>query len=229
MSHGIEPVRVLRQTGETSFGLTLAPRDTRGQMVSLPNKLLGHFLDHLLKACRLSLTFDTVDWPGSWMFDHVLCEDVGQAVGKALGEVHDQLAASRGVPGRASTQACMDDAAVGCVLSFEGRARCSWTLPDGTDVGGFVDSWFGDSESPGGVAYGTNLQQFFDGLCYGAPLTLDLRVDRVGNLHHVYECLFRATGDAIATALNLDVRIPPVPGDTSGFAGIPQYIIESTK
>ena len=223
----IQPVRVRRQTWETTFTVTLGPRQEAGDRINLPNKLLGHLLDHLLKACSLSLEIVDVSWPGSWQFDHVLCEDMGQLVGHGIGAIHDELAASCGVAGRASATAAMDEALVECTISFEGRPGCEWTVAGDDCIEGFVDAWYNDGGSMTGWATGTNLQQFFEGFAIGARATLAIVIRKSGNLHHVYEAAFRALGDAIGTSIGTGVS--RVPGDTSGLAGTPQYVVASIK
>ena len=85
---GFDPIRVERRTRETVFAISLGPRRDAGNLVRLPNQLLGHFLDHFLKACGLSLEIADMSWPGSWKFDHVLCEDVGQLVAESYPELY---------------------------------------------------------------------------------------------------------------------------------------------
>lgn len=223
----IKSVRIERQTRETVFSGELGPRSESGTRIELPNQLLGHMIDHLLKACCLSLDITNVAWPGSWRFDHVLCEDMGQFIGRGVTAIHDALAQSVGVPGRAATTAVMDDALVECVISFEGRSRCDWSVSDGGEVDGFVDSWYDDRGGMVGWASGTNLQQFFEGFAIGAGATVSIVVRKSGNPHHVYESAFRALGDAIGTSLN--IAGSRISGDTSGLAGPAKYVVKTIE
>jgi len=229
-----KPIRVRRQTRETTLSFVFSPRSAASDMVELPNRLLGHFLDHLLKACGVSLETSEVDWPGSWRFDHVLCEDVGQIVGRGFAAIHDQRAATCGVAGRGSAKVCMDESLVECVVSFEGRPRCEWISASGESIDGFVDAWYDDSGVMSGWSAGTNLRQFFDGFAIGARCTLsvDLRtIDArgAGNPHHVFEAVFRALGDAVAAALGIGAGESRLPNDTSGFAGAAKYTVETLE
>ena len=127
-----------------------------------------------------------------------------------------------GVPGRASATCCMDDCRAGLTLSLEGRAMSYWRVEGGlAAIDGFVDAWFGEDGRQAGWSSGTNLRQFFDGFAYGAGATIHITVDKVGNLHHLYEALFRALGDAIRVALELPGG--QLPGDSSGLAGECRY------
>ena len=223
----IKPVRVCRETRETRFAVTLGPRQKAGDRIDLPNQLLGHLLDHLLKACSLSIEIVDVSWPGSWQFDHVLCEDIGQLVGHGIGAIHDAQAAAGGVAGRATATAAMDEAHVECLVSFEGRPRCEWTVVGSEGIDGFVDAWYNDSGIMTGWASGTNLRQFFEGFTIGAGATLAIVIRKGGNLHHVYEAAFRALGDAIGTSIGTGAS--RIPGDTSGLAGTPRYVVDSLE
>lgn len=221
-----KPIRVRRETRETTLSFVFSPRHTAGELVELPNRLLDHFLDHLLKACGVSMDISDIAWPGSWRFDHVLCEDVGQIVGNAIAAIHDQLASSHGVAGRGSAKVCMDESMAQCVLSFEGRPRCEWVVPSGDSIDGFVDAWYDESGVINGWGAGTNLRQFFDGFAIGGRCTLSIDVRSAGNLHHVFEAAFRALGDAVAMALGIGAGEGRLPNDTSGFAGAATYAIE---
>lgn len=222
-----EPFRVVRRTAETEFAATVRPRAAATPSLPLPNRLLAHFIDHFSRASGVTLELDGCDWPGSWRFDHVLCEDLGQLIGRAAAAIHDQNAPSAGVAGRGSAVCCMDDGEVELALSFEGRPSATWTVPEGLSIDGFVDGWYDDDDRMQGQAFGTNLRQFLDGFAFGSGATLSIIVRRGGNLHHLYEVVFRALGDAVARAIGLSgARLP---GDTSGLAGACRYEIEPAR
>ncbi len=219
-----KPFQVVRKTAETRFALRVSPREDAGLELRLPNRLLAHFIDHFSKATGLRFELLSADWPGSWQFDHVLCEDLGQLVGRAIAELHDRRSATTGIPGRASACCAMDDARCDLVLSIEGRPRTDWSIPEGLSIDGFVDSWY-EQDRVVGEAYGTNLRQFVDGFVLGLGATLNIRIERCDNLHHLYETLFRALGDAVEVALGgIAQRLPD---ESSGFAGRASYEIES--
>jgi imidazoleglycerol-phosphate dehydratase len=214
-----KPLTVRRTTAETDFAIRIAPRLDAGPLLDLPNKLLAHFVDHFAKAASMNIELVSAKWPRSWEFDHVVCEDFGQLVGKGIAAIVDRRRASCGIPGRGSAFTSMDDAAGGVAVTFESRPRCTWQLPRRADVDGFVDAWYADGK-PAAAAYGTNLRQFFDGFAYGSGATIVVELTAVGNLHHVYEILFRALGDAVGAALGTAQRLP---GEGSGLAGPVKY------
>ncbi len=222
-------VRVVRKTGETVFAVDLAPRDSRQAPLPLPNRLLSHFLDHFSKSARVQIELVSTEWPGSWQLDHVLCEDMGQLLGRGLAAIHDSRAPHEGLTGRGHSRVCMDDACAEVVLSFESRPRAQWDVPDnlGAGIDGFVDAWYDNEGSMVGWSMGTNLRQFVDGFALGAGATVLVSVQSAVNLHHLYEAVFRALGETVAAALGLAACVPCLPGDTSGLAGAPHYSIET--
>jgi imidazoleglycerol phosphate dehydratase HisB len=219
-----EAVTITRKTAETEFQVVLRPRTGPVATLDLPNRLLAHFIDHFSRACGVVVESAGTDWPGSYRFDHVLCEDLGQLLGRGIAAIHDRNAAGTGVPGRGSAVCVMDDAESEVAVTFEGRPSATWTVPQGTDIDRFVDSWYDPSGRMEGSARGTNLRQFLDGFAIGAGAGLSVTVRRSGNLHHFYETVFRALGDAVAGAIG--TAAARLPGDTSGLAGRCDYTVE---
>jgi len=217
------PFQVLRRTRETEFALILRPRVDAAPDLVLPNRILSHFIGHFAKAAGIQPEIVRTDWPGSWAFDHVLCEDLGQLFGRGVAEIMARRAAASGVPGRAHVAGVMDDALVDLTLSFEGRPGPSWSVPEEAAIDGFVDSWYDEAGRVSGSAHGTNLKQFIDGFALGSGATIHISVRRAGNLHHLYEAVFRALGDAVRSALGISGG--RLPGDSSGLAGPAIYEI----
>lgn len=223
MTTSFRAIRVRRRTAETDFEVQLAPRAGATPSLPIPNRLLSHFVDHFAKASGIALELREARWPRSWEFDHVLCEDMGQLIGHGVAAIAAERVAAAGIPGRATAAATMDGSMSQLTLSLESRPRCHWSVVSGVDIDGFVDSWYGQDGSVTGSAYGTNLRQFFDGFAYGSGASLRIEVVTGGNLHHVYETVFRALGDATAAALGLGGRVA---GESSGLAGPPRYEVE---
>ncbi|MBN1512489.1 MAG: hypothetical protein JXB13_10780 [Phycisphaerae bacterium] len=217
------PFRVSRQTGETRLTLGVKPGWTGPALLAIPNRILSHFLDHWCKGAGISFSLEDNDWSGSWQFDHVWCEDLGQLVGRAAAAIHDHRQPIAGVTGRASRRSCMDDAESAVSVSFEGRGAVRWAVPAGADIDGWVDAWYEPGSSQASAAYGTNLRQFLDGFAFGGAATVSIEVIRAGNLHHLYETIFRNLGDCVGAALGTaELR----PGQTSGLAAVPRYVVE---
>jgi imidazoleglycerol phosphate dehydratase HisB len=222
-----KPFRVTRTTGETEFAIDVAPYRTGAALLELPNRMLAHLLDHFVRGAGMGIAVERTEWPRSWEFDHVLCEDLGQLVGRAVAAIAEERTASAGILGRATAESAMDDAASRVSLTLEARPRCHWDIPRRVRLDGYVDSWYGPDGGPAGVCHGTNLRQFLDGFAYGSGATIVIAVRgltgaEVVNLHHLYETIFRNLGDAVGAALGIANRAP---GEGSGLAGTPQYRI----
>ncbi len=220
MTQTFTPIEVSRRTAETEFSLKLAPRTGSTDSLDIPNRLLSHFVDHFSRGAGISIAAASTGWPGSWQFDHVLCEDMGQLLGAGVATIAQERTASVGIAGRSSVAGVMDDAAASVEISLESRPRCSWNVEPGIDVDGYVDSWYDADGAQVGRCYGTNLRQFLDGFALGSGATVAISVRAATNLHHLYEVVFRALGDAVGTALGTAVRLS---GDGSGLAGPPRY------
>ena len=104
---GFSDIRVTRRTQETCFGLTLRRRSGTGEPVAISNRVLSHFLDHLGRSAGLEFEAADTAWPGSWSLDHVLCEDMGQLVGRGVKAILQELSGERGTPGRGFASCCM--------------------------------------------------------------------------------------------------------------------------
>ncbi len=220
MTQTFTPLVVSRRTAETEFSLKLSPRTESAVSLDIPNRLLSHFVDHFSRGAGINVATATTDWPGSWQFDHVLCEDMGQLLGAGVAAIAKERTASVGIAGRAALSGVMDDAAASVEISLESRPRCSWNVGDGIDIDGFVDSWYDATGVQVGQCFGTNLRQFIDGFALGSGATVAISVGAATNLHHLYEVIFRALGDAVGVALGTACRLP---GDGSGLAGPPVY------
>jgi imidazoleglycerol phosphate dehydratase HisB len=219
-------VRVARRTAETDFAIRVTPRPAAAPLVELPNRVLAHFVDHLSRGAGVQIAVERAAWPQSWEFDHVLCEDTGQLIGRAFAAIAEERTAASGIMGRAVAASAMDDSASAVRLAFESRPRCTWCIPRRVDIDGFVDSWYSRDGAPGGVCYGTNLRQFLDGFAYGSGATLVVEISAGGNLHHLYETIFRNLGDTLGAALGTARRLP---GEGSGLAGAPVYDVSRVK
>ncbi len=206
----------------------MEPRVKPATSLPIANQVLSHFIDHFSRSAGISIGLVETNWPGSWSFDHVLCEDLGQLIGHGVKAIHDQLAVKYGATGRGQTTCCMDDALVEIVQSMENRPCVNWLLPKRVNIDDFVDSWFTGSAGTQGIAYGTNLRQFVDGFSYGSGASITATIRRAGNLHHLYETLFRALGDVTAQSLGI-TQTTRLPGESSGIAGEVKYNVEKYK
>lgn len=206
--------RVTRTTSESRITAAVdrGPRNAaQKESLNTPMPFFNHMLEHVAWRGELNLVVDvTLD-----RFDlaHVITEDVGITLGKALQEYIKANYAS-GIVGYGSAYGTIDEALTRAVLSFESRAYLDFnasavTLPE--QMEGMCSE---------------DLVAFFEGFVQGAQCTLhlDLLKGRRGHGHHIWEATFRSFGMALYEALA--VR-PWRSGMTAGVAGPITYDVST--
>ena len=163
------------------------------------------FFDHMLEqVARHGLIDLSIRAEGDLEIDaHHTVEDVGitlgQAVTQALGE-------PRGINRYGHAYVPLDEALSRVVIDFSGRPGLE-----------FVVSWprarVGDFDVD-------LLEEFFQGFCNHARVTLHIDNLRGTNAHHVAETVFKAFGRALRMALTHDARqadtVPSTKGSLQG-------------
>ena len=141
--------------------------------IKTPLPFLNHMIEHIAWRAGLnisiSMNFDAFE------LNHLVCEDVGMTLGKAVGEF-----VRLNVPsGYGSGTGMIDEAVADAVISFEDRETVE-NMPS------------------------EELLTFLDGFAQGARCTLfvDLRCGENG--HHIWEAVYRAVGIALGAALSVD-------------------------
>lgn len=182
----------VRSTGETEVAVEI-DLDGSGK-VQVDTGVA--FLDHMLgQVARHGLMDLKLDARGDLEVDfHHLVEDVGIALGQALGLA---LGGKEGLERYGSAFVPMDEALAMASVDCSGRGLLVFDppLPAGK-VGEF------DTEL---------VEEFFRALAHNAGLTLHLQVLRGKNAHHVIEALFKACGRALGQATRLNQRVKGVP------------------
>lgn len=145
------------------------------------------FFNHMLEmiawhgGLNLRVTFTAKTFP----LRHVVCEDIGMALGLGIGALLTQ-ALETGVEGASAGWMAMDEALAFAALSFEGRSM-----------------HFIDRESEGSRAEqvedmtGADMVAFYEGFAQGARCTLRLRVAEGRDPHHSWEAASRAFAVAL--------------------------------
>jgi imidazoleglycerol-phosphate dehydratase len=144
------------------------------------------FFDHMLEmvcsyaGVTLSVEFEVK----TFRLTHVVCEDVGLALGATVAEVvRDRIPA--GVESAGEAHGMIDEALAFAMLSFEGRSRCH----------------VGRSEAAGSEhvedMLSADLVAFFEGFAQGGRTTVWLDILRADDPHHAWEAGFRAFGRAL--------------------------------
>ena len=190
---------VVRQTGETQVGLTLAV-DGRGKAAVETG--IG-FLDHMLALFAHHGLFDlAVQAAGDLQVDaHHTVEDVaiclGQALDRALGE-------RRGIVRMAHSYAPMDEALARVVVDLSGRPyaviEVAWHT---TELGGIDPDL---------------VRHFLETFAVHGRLNLHAQVLYGRNDHHQAEALFKALARSLDAATQLDPRREGVPSTKGQLA-----------
>ena len=169
---------------------------------------LNHMIEHI--AWRGGFNVETQVKLDEFLLTHVIAEDLGIALGKALAEY---VARSReqGVTGFGDGTGIIDEAQAKTCISFENRAY-------------FAIDYHGLALTEKVEGMDTqDLETFLLGICQGACCTLQIDVVKGENGHHIWEAVFRSLGTCLKNALYLD---PARKGMTSGVAGAIDWKIE---
>lgn len=201
-------VTVSRKTTETQITVRiekgqLAP-DYRSK-IRTPLAFLNHMIEHI--AYRAALNIDINMSFDEFELTHLVCEDVGMTLGKAVGEyVRINVPAGYGF-----ATGIIDEAAADAAISFEDRSL--FVFDKDTDYAETVENM--PSEE---------LLTFLDGFAQGARCTLQVHLRRGDNGHHIWESVYRAVGIALGQAMCIDNERE---GLTSGVAGEVKYEISA--
>lgn len=183
--------RVERTTNETTIDVELDLSGGASQ-VDTPLPFLTHMIEQLAKhsgiAMRITAQGDTeID-------GHHTTEDLGICIGQALSKA---LGDKRGIVRYGHAVLPMDEARVAVSLDLSGRTFFVWEVPLPKAKLGEFDVELGEV--------------FFEGLCRGAAMNLQVELQRGENLHHILECSFKALARALGQACAVDPRSHDVP------------------
>jgi imidazoleglycerol-phosphate dehydratase len=164
------------------------------------------FFDHMLEMLGwyADVTLDARYEVRTFRLMHVVCEDIGLALGAASAQIiRDRIPA--GVESGGSSPGVMDEASALAQISFEGRSNAVVTRSGASALERVEDMLCVD------------LVAFFEGFSQGGRCTVHLHLhDGSRDPHHAWEAAFRAFARAwrAATAIN-----PRRAGRTAGVKG----------
>ena len=204
----MKTIKAVRKTTESVMGIILdfsplAPnyRDK----ICTPIPFLNHMIEHI--AYRAGFNIRTTTELTDFTLVHVIAEDLGIALGKAVKEYIDT---TDGAYGYGDAIGIIDEAKAEVAMSFESRAYVDIdyhknTIP--TETEGMLSE---------------DLQTFLEGFAQGAMCTLHVDLLKGSNGHHIWEAIYRAFGSALNKVVAVDEsRI----GKTSGVAGKIEWTI----
>lgn len=202
-------IKVTRTTTESEMGITLdfspLKADYR-KAINTPIVFLNHMIEHI--AYRAGFNIETSLKLDEYALAHVICEDLGIALGKAVKEYIDT---TDGTAGFGDAVGMIDEARASCAMSFESRAYIDIDY-HGVDVP--VQTEGMNSE---------DLETFLEGFVQGAMCTMHIDLYKGHNGHHIWEAIFRSVGSALKNVVAVsEDRL----GKTSGVAGKVDWVVE---
>ena len=172
--------------------------DDYRKRIKTPIMFLNHMIEHI--AYNAGFTIEVEMELAEIHLSHVVCEDLGQTIGRAIAEYVKRT----GVMGYGDATGMLDEALSIVAIGFEERSR-------------FVRNY--DVSVPAEVEgmSSEDLETFLDGFVQGANCTLHVLLKSGENGHHMFEAIFRAFGRVLANAL--EVNESRRKGLTAGVAG----------
>lgn len=202
-------IKAIRKTTESVMGIILdfsplAPNYR--EKICTPIPFLNHMIEHI--AYRAGFNIKTTIELTDFTLTHLITEDLGMALGKAVKEYIDT---TDGAAGFGDAVGMIDEARASAAISFESRA--------------YIDIDYHGNSVPVKVegVLSEDLETFLEGFVQGAMCTLHIDLYKGHNGHHIWEAIYRALGTALnrATAVSEDRK-----GKTSGVAGKIEWTIE---
>ena len=207
----METIRVTRKTTESEMTVRLTPPPLAGDYrakIDTPIIFLNHMIEHI--AWRSGFNVEVAVKLGQFYLTHVICEDLGIALGRAVTEYITRHT-DDGVNAYGVGVGIIDEAKAECAMSFESRSYF-----------GFTSKVTIPAEAED--MHAEDLQVFLDGFAQGARATVHLDIEKGENSHHIWEAAYRAFGIALGQAL---AQNPDKKGRTSGVAGKVGFTVEA--
>ena len=205
----MNPIKVQRKTTESKMTVTLdfspIKPDYRTK-INTPIPFLNHMIEHI--AWRSGVNIEVNCELDRFVLTHVICEDLGIALGKACAEYIDR---TDGAYGYGDAIGIIDEAKAQTAVSFESRAFFELDC-HGIELMDTVEGM--DKE---------DLETFLEGFVQGASCTMQVDVLRGRNGHHIWEAVFRSVGSALFSAFSVNQDRK---GMTSGVAGKIEWSVE---
>lgn len=205
----MENIKVTRKTTESEMSVVLdfSPiKPDYRERINTPLPFLNHMIEHI--AWRGGFNIEVSCKLAKFTLTHVICEDLGIALGKACAEY---IRRTDGAYGFGDAVGIIDEAKAETAISFESRVFTDIDC-HGTELVKQVEGM--DSE---------DLQTFLDGFAQGAVCTLQIDIFRGVNGHHIWEAVFRSLGSALKNVFAVDESRK---GMTSGVAGKIEWTVE---
>lgn len=200
----MENIKAVRKTTESQMTVVLdfSPiRPDYREKINTPIPFLNHMIEHI--AWRGGFNIEVDIKLDKFTLTHVICEDLGITLGKAIAEFVRRNK-QNGVVGFGDAIGIIDEAKAETALSFESRAFFDIDY-HGIELSEKTEGM--DTE---------DLETFLEGFVQGACCTMQVDLLRGHNGHHIWEAIYRSFGSALANVLRFDESRK---GMSSGVAG----------
>lgn len=202
-------VKVTRKTTESDIKVVLdfSPlKSDYRKKINTSISFLNHMIEHI--AYRGGFNIEADLKLADYSLVHVIAEDLGIALGKAVKEYIDT---TDGAYGYGDAIGVIDEAKAECAMSFESRA--------------YIDIDYHGIEIPNETEgmLSEDLETFLEGFAQGAMCTLHIDLFKGHNGHHIWEAIYRAFGSALNRVVAVDELRK---GKTSGVAGKIEWVVE---
>ena len=207
----MENIKAVRETTESKMTVILdfSPiKPDYREKINTPIPFLNHMIEHI--AWRGGFNIEVDIHLDKFTLTHVICEDLGITLGKAVAE-YVRKNKQNGVVGFGDAFGIIDEAKAQTALSFESRAYFDIDY-HGIELRDKTEGM--DTE---------DLETFLEGFAQGACCTMQIDVLRGHNGHHIWEAVYRSLGSALRNTLYLDDARK---GMSSGVAGSISWHIE---
>ena len=182
---------IIRKTAETDINLTLTIDGSGKSDIATGCGFLDHMLTlfarHALVDLKLCCEGDTfVDY-------HHTTEDIAICLGRA---VKAALGGAKGITRYGSAILPMDETLVMIALDLSGRSGLFYDLTPPAPMIKDIDTRL--------------FYEFFQALCTNAGLNMHIRQICSGEVHHLYEAVFKGFAKALDQSTSIDPRVQGV-------------------
>ncbi len=173
-----------RKTNETDIAIEMNLDGVGKYDLNTGVGFLDHMLAHLSKHSRIDLKVKAVG--DIEIDDHHSVEDIGICLGNSLDKA---LGDKRGIARYGSSSVPMEDALANVAIDLSGRPFCVYNAKYNSEkIGNF------DVEL---------IEEFLRAFTNSAKINLHVNVAYGTNSHHIAEGIFKALGQAIASAIKV--------------------------
>lgn len=184
--------KLTRKTRETDIEISL---NVDGSGKSSVSTGIG-FMDHMLELFARHGKFDlTVKAHGDLAVDaHHTMEDMGLVLGEVLAKA---LGDKAGIRRYGSFLLPMDETLVMIALDLSGRPMLVYDLVPPVEKVGSLDTAL--------------FHEFFQAFCVKGGINLHIKLLAGGEIHHIFEAVFKGLARALEQAVSLDPREKGIP------------------